>query len=60
MLVAYNGPEIEESDKLFGEALREHFMPKGWQFVTHTALYSDGGKTAGRILKKKSHSSFFQ
>ena len=29
MLVAYNGPEIEESDKLLGEALTEHFMPKG-------------------------------
>ena len=29
MLVAYNGPEIEESDNLLGEALTEHFMPKG-------------------------------
>jgi hypothetical protein len=29
MLVAYNGPEIEESHKLLGEALIEHFMPKG-------------------------------
>jgi hypothetical protein len=30
------------------EALTEHFMPK--DFVTHNALYSDGGKTARRIL----------
>ena len=60
MFVAYNGPEIEESDKLLGEALTEHFMPKGWHFVTHNALYSDGGKTAGRILKKKSCLPFFQ
>jgi hypothetical protein len=29
MLVAYNRPEIEESDKLLGEELTEHFMPKG-------------------------------
>ena len=42
------------------EALTEHFMPNGWHFVTHNALYSDGGKTAGRILKKKSCLPFFQ
>jgi hypothetical protein len=60
MLVAYKRPEIEESEKLLGEVLTEHFMPMGWHFVTHTALYSDGGKTAGRILKKKSHLPFFQ
>ena len=60
MFVAYNGPEIGESDKLLSEALIEHFMPKGWHFVTHNALYSDGGKTAGRILKKKSCLPFFQ
>ena len=29
MLVAYNGPEIEESDNLLGEGLTEHFMAKG-------------------------------
>ena len=45
MFVAYNGPEIGESDKLLSEALREHFFkPKGWHFVT----------------QKKSHLLFFQ
>ena len=29
MLVAYNRPEIEEINKLLGEALTEHFMSKG-------------------------------
>jgi hypothetical protein len=57
MFVAYNGPKIGESDKLLSEALKE---PKGWHFVTHNALYSDGGKTAGRIFKKKSCLPFFQ
>ena len=56
MFVAYNGPKIGESDKLLIEALKEHSM----HFVTHNALYSDGGKTAGRILKKKSCLPFFQ
>ena len=41
-------------DKLLSEALTKHCMPGGWHFVIHNALYSDGGKTAGRILKKKS------
>jgi hypothetical protein len=53
MLVAYNGPEIEESDKLFVEARTEHFMPKGWHFITHTALYSDGKKLLGGFSKRK-------
>ena len=42
MFVAYNGPEIGESDKLLSEPLSE---PKGWHFVTHNALYSGEGKT---------------
>ena len=56
----YDGPEIRESDKLLSEALTEHFKPKGWHFVTHNAFYSDGGKAAGRILKKNSCLPFFQ
>ena len=60
MFVAYNGPEIGDSDKLLSEALSEHFKPKGWHFVTNNALYSDEGKTAGRILKQKSRLPFFQ
>ena len=51
MFVAYNGPDIGENDKSLSEALSEHFKPKGWHFVTHNALYSDEGKTAGRILQ---------
>jgi hypothetical protein len=60
MFVAYNGQEIGESSKLLSEVLTEHFKPKGCHFVTHNALYSDGGKTAGRIIKKKSCLPFFQ
>jgi hypothetical protein len=60
MFLAYNEPEIGESDKLLSEALTELFQPKGWHFVTHNALYSDEGKTAGRILKKNSRLPFFQ
>jgi hypothetical protein len=60
IFAAYNGPEIQESYMLLSEALKEHFKSKVWHFVTHNALYSDGGKTAGRILDKKSCLPFFQ
>ena len=60
MFVAYNGPEMGESDKILSEALSEHFKPKGWQFVTNNALHADEGKTAGRILQKKSRLLFFK
>ena len=54
MFVAYNGPEIGYSDKLLSEALTDHFMPKGWHFVTHNDLYSDAvKKLLGRFSKKK-------
>ena len=53
-------PEIGGCQKLLSEALIEHFMPKDWHFVTHTDLYSDGAKTTGRILKKKTCLPFFQ
>ena len=60
MFVACNGPEMGESDKLSSEALSEHFMPKGWHFVTNNAFHANDGKSFGRIFKRKSCLPFFK
>ena len=55
MFIAYNGPEIGESNQL----LVEHFKHKDWHFVKQTGLFSSESKTVTRLLKKKGRLPFY-
>ena len=59
MFIAYNGPEIGESNQLLVDALKEHFKHKDWHFVKQTGLFSSESKTVTRLLKKKGRLPFY-
>ena len=40
MFIAFNGPEIDEADRVLKEALDDHFKSSrtGWNFTTNTLV----------------------
>ena len=52
MMVAYNGPELNECDGILAEALDKYFIGIPWHFIIQES------KTITRLFKRKSKLQF--